>query len=92
MALIFKKPSICVGRSRHQGQTLEIVPSQPIPLGKAEIDELDRDAYRRAGTDKGWIRCPSLIMAAHELGFVSSTCGHDNWRSFRRECDRLSRG
>jgi hypothetical protein len=45
-----------------QGQTLEIVASQPVPLGKAEIDELNRDARRRAGTHKGWIRCHSLIV------------------------------
>jgi hypothetical protein len=48
--------------SGHKGQTLEVVPHQPNPLGNAEIDELDRDARRRAGTHKGWIRCPFLIV------------------------------
>ena len=32
---------LAVDAPGHQGQTLEIVPSQPIPLGKAEIYELD---------------------------------------------------
>jgi hypothetical protein len=41
---------------------LEIVPHQPIPLGNAEIDELDRDARRRSGTHKGWIGCPFLTV------------------------------
>jgi hypothetical protein len=54
----------------YQGQTLEIVPFQSIALGKAEVDELDRDAWRRAGTDKGWIRCHSLTVAPHELGYL----------------------
>jgi hypothetical protein len=62
-----------------------------IPLGNAEIDELDRDARRRAGTYKGRIRCPSLIMAPHELEFASSAHGYNNWCGFRRKRDGLSR-
>jgi hypothetical protein len=41
----------------------KLSPISPSHLEKPEIDELDRYARRRAGTDDGRIRCPSLIMA-----------------------------
>jgi hypothetical protein len=51
--------------SGHQGQTLEIVPISPSHLETLKFDELDRDAQRRAGTHKGWISCPFLIVGLH---------------------------